>query len=95
MPSVARMGDSCTGHGCYPPRSNVAGSNNVLVNNLGAHRVGDAYSSHGCGICIPHGAVQAAGSSTVNVNGLPLARIGDSVSCGGAVATGSSNVIAN
>ena len=46
MPSVARLGDSCTGHGCWPPRSNVEGSPNVFVNGLPAHAVGHAWAIH-------------------------------------------------
>lgn len=94
MPGVVRLGDNCTGHGCYPPRANSSASGNVIINGLGAHRVGDSWLPHGCGVCVPHGSVQASGSSSVNANGMPLARIGDSIACGSSNATGSGNVIA-
>lgn len=94
MPPVVRLGDSSTGHGCFPPKSNVAASGNVLVNGIGAHRVGDAWAVHCGGICGCHDSVAAAGSGSVMVNGMPVARVGDSISCGCSCAAGSGNVIA-
>ena len=91
---AVRLGDSCTGHGCWPPRPNVAASSDVIINDKGAHRVGDAWGAHTCpSIPETHASVQASGSSTVFVNGKALARIGDSIACGSANATGSSDVI--
>lgn len=95
MPAVARLGDICTGHGCWPPRPCVEGSPNVFINGRPAHRVGDAWAPHTCpAIPETHASVQAQGSSKVFVNGRPLARIGDAVACGSKVATGSGNVFA-
>lgn len=95
MPGVARLGDSCTGHGCWPPRSNVSASGNVRVNGRGAHRVGDGWAAHTCpAIPETHSSSLASGSGTVKVNGRPLGRIGDAVACGSSVATGSGNVSA-
>lgn len=93
MPPVARLSDVCTGHGCFPSRPSSAGSPNVFVNGLAAHRVGDGWSSHCCGPAC-HGGALGAGSSVVFVNGQPLGRIGDPVSCGSSVASGSPNVYA-
>ncbi|PID66584.1 MAG: PaaR repeat-containing protein [Gammaproteobacteria bacterium] len=95
MAKVARQGDSCTGHGCWPSRSSTSGSPNVFVNGLPAFRQGDSWAAHTCPI-IPntHGSSQAGGSNSVFVNGRPLARVGDAVACGGSIATGSSNVYA-
>lgn len=93
MPAVARQGDKCTGHGCFPPRANTAASGDVFVNGKGAHRVGDAWAVHVCGNS-SHGSSLASGSSTVFVNGRALGRVADSVACGSAVAQGSSNVFA-
>jgi uncharacterized Zn-binding protein involved in type VI secretion len=90
MPAC-RLGDICTGHGCFPPRPCISGSENVLVNGRPQHRVGDAWAAHCCLLCHP-GAL-ASGSSTVIVNGLGAGRIGDPVSCGSIVMTGSENVI--
>ena len=98
MPGVARLGDKCTGHDCFPPRKSTSGSPNVFINGVPALRVGDSWKEHCCTHSdMPHGChdgVQESGSSSVFVNGRPLARIGDSVSCGGTVATGSMNVFA-
>ena len=94
MSGAARLGDSCTGHGCWPPRVNNQASDNVFINSRGAHRLGDGWNAHTCQ-SIPeiHTSTQASGSSSVFVNGKALARIGDGVACGSFVATGSSNVI--
>lgn len=98
MPPVVRLGDTCTGHECFPPRANFSGSPNVFVNGRPVHRVGDSWDIHTCTHDnVPHGShggVQASGSSKVFVNGRAIARIGDSVSCGSLCATGSNNVYA-
>lgn len=92
MPAAHRLGDTCTGHGCFPARANVAASPDVFVNGRGWHRVGDAWAAHGCAVCPPHGGVLAAGSATIFVNGRPAGRVGDPVSCGSKAATGSADV---
>lgn len=95
MPAVSRLGDQCTGHGCWPPRPSTGASPNVFVNGIAAHRQADAWAAHTCpSIPETHGSTLAAGSSTVFVNGKQLARIGDPVACGSAVAQGSGNVFA-
>lgn len=93
MPAVTRLGDACTGHGCWPPRPSTGASPDVFVNGIAAHREGDAWAPHTCPT-IPetHASVLAAGSTTVFVNGKPLGRIGDPVACGSSVAVGSANV---
>ena len=94
MPSIVRLGDTGSGHGCFPPRVNDQGSPNVFVNGIPAHRLGDHWTVHCCsGSC--HDSVMAAGSPNVFVNGLPVARIGDGVACGSVAAQGSPNVFAN
>lgn len=92
---AARLGDICSGHGCWPPRSNIEASPNVIVNGSGWHREGDAWAVH-CWPSIPecHAGALAQGSSSVKVNGRGAGRIGDPVSCGSSVATGSPNVLA-
>lgn len=92
-PPATRLGDSCTGHGCFPPRPSVSGSPTVFVNGIPWHRVGDAWAVHCCGLSC-HAAVLAAGSSTVFVNKIPAGRIADPVACGSVVMTGSPNVYA-
>ena len=91
--AAVRLGDQCTGHGCFPPRANISASGNVFINSIGAHRVGDGWAVHCCGPSC-HAGSQATGSSTVFVNGIALARIGDSISCGSTNAQGSPNVFA-
>ena len=93
MPAVHRKGDSCTGHGCFPPRPNAQGSPNVFCNSIPVHRQGDSWNVHCCGIPC-HGGSLAAGSSSVNSNSKQLGRISDPVSCGSAAANGSGNVFA-
>jgi uncharacterized Zn-binding protein involved in type VI secretion len=94
MPGVARLSDSCTGHGSWPPRNNVGASDDVFVNGRGVHRQGDGWAVH----CNPapqcHASTLASGSGTVYVNGRQMGRIGDPVACGSVVAQGSGNVFA-
>jgi uncharacterized Zn-binding protein involved in type VI secretion len=92
MPPVVRLGDSCTGHGCWPSRSNDQGSPDVVTNNLPTHRLGDHWVTH----CCPppcHDSNLAAGDPTVLANNLQVGRIGDPIACGSTCATGSPNVI--
>ena len=91
MPAATRIGDQCTGHDCFPPRVNDTGSGDVLINSIGAHRVGDHWVVHACGDSA-HDSVLATGSSTVFVNSKQAARIGDLVACGSAVSQGSPDV---
>jgi len=46
MPAAVRLGDSSCGHGCWPSRPNIEASENVFINQKGAHRVGDAWDVH-------------------------------------------------
>lgn len=94
MAAVTRKGDMCTGHGSWPPRPSVAGSGDVFVNGIAAHRQGDGWAVHCNNDPICHAGTLAAGSSSVFANGQQLGRVGDPVSCGSAVAGGSSNVFA-
>jgi uncharacterized Zn-binding protein involved in type VI secretion len=93
MPAVTRLGDSCTGHGCFPPRPNTSASGNVFVNNIAVHRQSDAWATHCCGPSC-HDSVLASGSGSVFVNNLQIARIGDPVACGSSIAAGSDSVFA-
>lgn len=93
MPAVTRLGDNCTGHGCWSPRPNIEASPNVFANFLPVHRQSDGWSVHCCFTC--HAGVLASGSPNVWANGLQVGRIGDPVSCGSFVAEGSPNVFAN
>ncbi len=95
MPQVARITDTCTGHGCWPSRPSAQGSGDVYVEGLAAHRQGDAWQPHTCpAIPETHAGALASGSGTVYVNGKQLGRIGDPVDCGSSVASGASTVFA-
>ena len=48
MPAATRQSDCCTGHDACPPVPLVECSPNVIINGLGAGRVGDHYAAHGC-----------------------------------------------
>ena len=57
-------------------------STNVLINGIGAVRVGDIMAAHPDGLpCtptpIPHSPALSTGSATVFINGLPAGRVGD------------------
>jgi uncharacterized Zn-binding protein involved in type VI secretion len=93
VPAVARMGDPCSGHGCFPARASVGGSPDVFVNGQPVHRQGDAWAVHCCGRPC-HGGALATGSSSVYVNGKAVGRVGDPVDCGSTVAAGSRDVFA-
>lgn len=97
MPSAARLGDSCAGHGCFPATPIIAGSGDVIINGKPAARKGDAVLLHACPCPnMPHGIHSRAisgGSDNVFINGKAAARVGDAIGCGGSVAAGSGNVI--
>lgn len=93
MPAVHKLGQQCTGHGCYPPRPNVQASPNVYCEGIAIHRQGDMWGSHCCNASC-HSSVLAQGSSTVYVNGKQCARIGDPVACGSYAAQGAGTVFA-
>jgi len=76
--AAVRLGDTCSGHGGYPPRASTGGSSNVNINGLGAVRVGDSWASHTNG-STAHTGIQSTSSATVKINGLGAARIGDQI----------------
>lgn len=95
MAAVTRLGDQCSGHGCWPPRPNTEGSPDVFANGIAIHREGDAWAQHTCpDIPETHSSVLASGSSTVFVNGREIGRINDPVACGSFVVQGSPDVFA-
>ncbi|MBC6416259.1 MAG: PAAR domain-containing protein [Rhodospirillales bacterium] len=94
MPAVTRLGDRCSGHGCYPPRPSTQAAASVYAEGIAVHRQGDAWAVHSCPGCPPHGGALAAGSSTVHAEGRQIGRIGDPVACGSRVAEGAATVFA-
>ncbi|MFP1736432.1 PAAR domain-containing protein [Lonsdalea quercina] len=97
MPSAARLGDSCSGHGCFPATPVIQGSSDVIINGKPAARKGDMVLLHACPCpTMPHALHPrsiSAGSSNVIINGKAAARVGDAIGCGGSVAAGSGDVI--
>lgn len=93
MSAVAFKGCMGTGHGCFPPRNSIEGSDDVGVNGIPVHRQGDKWAFHTCGDNTHDGSL-SGGSDTVFVNGKPIGRIGDSVSCGSVAAEGSEDTFA-
>lgn len=89
---IARINDSCSGHGCWPSRTCDQGSPTVFVNSRAVHRVGDHWTSHTCEST--HDSFLSSGSSTVFVEGKPIGRVGDQIACGSIVMTGSEDVFA-
>lgn len=89
---VARLMDLSSGHSCFAPQTALQASTDVLINNRGAHRQGDLWSTHSCNDS--HNGTLTIGSTTVLVNGKGLGRIGDFITCGSVVMTGSTDVLA-
>lgn len=90
MAAAARLGDICTGHGCWPPRPGYEASDDVFINGIAAHREGDGWLVHCCDSSC-HASEVAGGSNSVFINGRPAARIGDAIACGSLIAQGSPN----
>ena len=88
--AITRLGDKSLGH-CFESRGNVAGSPNVFIDGIAAHRIGDAWPTHTCKTK-SHSSITVIGSGSVFVNGVALARIGDGLDCGDTIAEGSPNV---
>jgi uncharacterized Zn-binding protein involved in type VI secretion len=93
MPAIVRLGDMCSGHGCFGPRASISASPDCLIEGIPAVRIGDMWEPHACGVCDPHDGMQASGSPKVKINGIPVARIGDSISCGSTNLSGSNCII--
>ena len=97
---VCRLGDRCSGHGPWFPRTNISASGvTVLVNGRPSHVQGDAWIPHyywtkyGPVYC-PAPQILRTGSATVRVAGRSLGKIGSPVCGGSIVISGSGNVIA-
>jgi hypothetical protein len=101
MPGVARDGDATTtGHGC-DATTTVTGPTGlpakVFANGIPIECKGNPTAAHTIqagSSCVPHPAVINVGSPDVFVGGIAVARIGDSTD-GGAITSGSGNVIIN
>ena len=91
LQGMSRLGDITTGHGCHAPVIGATASENVMVNNMPAHKVKDTTVPHTCGSDV-HSDTMSVGSKTVNVNGSPAMQIGSLLTPGGTMAEGSHNV---
>jgi len=108
MPGVHRLNDITSGHSCppggpcgtAPPTIAGSASPNVIINGLGAVRLGDVIVPHSCincgskcdSVCPPHSGTYL-GSHSVYVNGRSIQTQGDPVSCTDIAVGCSSNVI--
>ena len=102
MPGVARKSGTDTvaspdgtGAGCASPTTQAtdAGSNDVIVNGIGAVRQGDVMKTHPGPGCGPHSPALSSFSSTVIVNGKGVGRLGDAYN-GHVISSASLDVIA-
>ena len=91
MTGITRLGDTASNEHDDGEFANDTASDNVIVNGLGAHRVGDHWTQHQFGPG-SHDTVSKTGSSTVFVNDKAVVRIGDTTQCNSIVITGSNNV---
>lgn len=106
MPGVARKSGTdsvntvhnAVGKGCNVAPTTTAtdaGSDDVLINGIGAVREGDAVASHIFPGCSSHAPGLATFSSNVFVNGKRIGRLNDTYGCGAKITSASSNVFAN
>lgn len=94
-PPPIKLGDLCSGHGCYPARPSISASPNVFINGIAVVRQNDSYETHGCDVCLPHGGVLSSGSPNVYVNNVQIGREGDPVSCGSSATSSCTDVNIN
>lgn len=88
MPPVHRVGDICSGHGCWPPRTAIPGPDGicpVVGSYMPLHLVGDWYLPHYCpgSHQPPHTAMGLTGAMTVIAAYRPVRRMGDALTTGG------------
>ncbi len=68
MPHVTRLGDMCIGHGCFPSRSSISSSSNVLANSIPSMKVDDVYALYGFSSCVSHPGDLAVSLSSIFLN---------------------------
>lgn len=90
---AATVGDIGTDHDGFPPTLIIEGSQNIIIDNKPAARVGDALAPHAKPGSLPHDRAITTGSKTVFFNGKPAALTGSEVGCGGVIIGGSSVII--
>lgn len=91
---AARTTDTILGHPPCGPGKCGMGSENVIIENKLAYRVGDSTFPHGIPpFCTPHTSTLTSGSSKVMINNKPAGRIGDTHGCGTPIISGASKVL--
>lgn len=90
---AATIGDIGTDHDGFPPTPIIEGSQDIIIDNKPAARVGDALAPHAKPGSPPHNRAITTGSTTVFFNGKPAAITGSEVGCGGVIIGGSSVII--
>lgn len=96
MPAVSRVGDTSTGHGCFPPTTMIKSPiKKTYINGVipGAKDQECQFSAHSCGI-VTHpnqGRTPTEGSTKTFIEGYSIARIADPIACGDVIAEGSPN----
>jgi len=96
MPALSRLGDTSTGHGCFPPtvlvttpvtKTFVNGIRPSVVNSSCQHAI------HCCGDVCHAGSSRSPSSGALKtyIEGLRAARIGDPIACGDTIGQGSPN----
>lgn len=90
---AATVGDIGTDHDGFPPTPIIEGSQDIIIDNKPAARVGDALAPHAKPNHPPHDRAITTGSKTVFFNHKPAALTGSEVGCGGVIIGGSSVII--
>lgn len=90
---AATVGDIGTDHDGFPPTPIIEGSQDIIIDNKPAARVGDALAPHAKPNHPPHDRAISTGSKTVFFNHKPAALTGSEVGCGGVIIGGSSVII--
>ncbi len=68
MPQVTRLGDMCTGHGCFSSKPSISSSSNFFSNAIPVMQAGDVYALYGCRSCVPHPGELAVSLSSIFLN---------------------------
>ena len=92
MPGIVRLGDVCSGHGCFPPRRGITISPNVFCESIPVHRLNDVLEPHCCPDNGCHAGIYLA-NKTVFSNSLSIQISGDPISCGSTSIISSGTVI--
>jgi len=93
MAAVALAGGSSTGHGCFPPVSDIGGyTSKTMVQGSFVQLTGKtAYGPiHNCGKSVHACGVVVGGSGKNKMEYAPVARIGDGIACGDYIGKGAS-----